>query len=225
MKTAIVIPIKTNNQRLPGKNTKLLAGRPLYDYVFQTVKKCKSVDDIYIDSSDDEILNIATENGFSTIKRPTSLNSPETSGNDLLNFEMEVIKHDIVCQVFVTLPFLSAQSIDLAINTLKEGNSITSVLPVYKVYDRFWYFNADNFIYPVNHNPDNLLGTQYMQPICRESGFYVFKRNYFLEKQRRISNNFKEVYIPPEECIDIDTHLDFLYAESVATWKKYHENR
>ena len=100
LKTAIVIPIKTNNQRLPGKNTKNLNGRPLYDYLFNTVKKCKKVDDIYIDSSSDEILSIAESYDFKTIERPESLNTPETSGNDLLNFELQHIKNDIICQVF-----------------------------------------------------------------------------------------------------------------------------
>ena len=53
---AIVIPIKTNNQRLPGKNTMLLNGRPLYDYAFQSVKQCKNIDSVFVDSSDDLIL-------------------------------------------------------------------------------------------------------------------------------------------------------------------------
>ena len=39
MKKAIVVPIKTNNQRLPGKNTMLLGGIPLYAHLFKTLQK------------------------------------------------------------------------------------------------------------------------------------------------------------------------------------------
>lgn len=223
MKTALVIPIKTNNQRLPGKNTKLLAGTPLYDYLFQTVKKCTAVDDVYVDSSDSRILQIAKKNNFLTIARPKSLNSAATSGNDLLNFELSTINHDIICQAFVTLPFLTSKSIDRAINTLKEDVAVDCVLPLYRVYDRFWSYK-DKRLEPVNHDSNSLLGTQYMTPIYRESGFYVFRRATFLRENRRVAENFKEIYVPFEECIDIDTHMDFLYAESVALWNQKNEN-
>ena len=88
---AAVIPIKTNNQRLPGKNTKLLVDKPLLNHLFDTLCKNDYLSEVFIDSSDDSILNIAKEYGFSSIKRPTALNSPTTHGNELLNFELEYI--------------------------------------------------------------------------------------------------------------------------------------
>ena len=218
LKTAIVIPIKTNNQRLPGKNTKNLNGRPLYDYLFNTVKKCKKVDDIYIDSSSDEILSIAESYDFKTIERPESLNTPETSGNDLLNFELQHIKNDIICQVFVTLPFIEHTTIDNCISELSENNEANSILPLYEVYDRFWC-EKDDLIVPANHNPDSLVGTQYMKPILRECGFYVFKKKNFLKEQKRVTKQYKVLTFEESQFIDIDTELDFVYAEAVAKWK------
>ena len=218
LKTAIVIPIKTNNQRLPGKNTKNLNGRPLYDYLFNTVKKCKKVDNIYIDSSSDEILSIAESYDFKTIERPESLNTPETSGNDLLNFELQHIKNDIICQVFVTLPFIEHTTIDNCISELSENNEANSILPLYEMYDRFWC-EKEGLIAPVNHNPDSLVGTQYMKPILRECGFYVFKKKSFLKEQKRVTKQYKVLTFEESQFIDIDTELDFVYAEAVAKWK------
>mgnify|MGYP003120585377 FL=1 len=218
LKTAIVIPIKTNNQRLPGKNTKNLNGRPLYDYLFNTVKKCKKVDNIYIDSSSDEILSIAESYDFETIKRPESLNTPETSGNDLLNFELQHIESNIICQVFVTLPFIEHTTIDKCISELSENSEANSVLPLYEVYDRFWC-EKDDLIVPANHNPDSLVGTQYMKPILRECGFYVFKKKNFLKEQKRVTKQYKVLTFEESQFIDIDTKLDFVYAEAVAKWK------
>ena len=91
MSVAAVIPIKTNNQRLPGKNTKILHDKPLLDYLFETVKHCELVDEIFVDSSDDYILELALKNKFTPIKRSVELNSPSTSGNDLLNFELQLL--------------------------------------------------------------------------------------------------------------------------------------
>lgn len=218
LKTAIVIPIKTNNQRLPGKNTKNLNGRPLYDYLFNTVKKCKKVDNIYVDSSCDEILSIAESYDFKTIKRPETLNTPETSGNDLLNFELQHVENDIICQVFVTLPFIEHTTIDKCISELSKNSKVSSILPLYEVYDRFWY-EKEGLIVPVNHNPDSLVGTQYMKPILRECGFYVFKKKNFLKEQKRVTKQYKVLTFEESQFIDIDTKLDFVYAEAVAKWK------
>ena len=220
MTIAAIIPIKTNNQRLPGKNTKILNGKPLYEYLFETVVKVKEIDNVYVSSSDDEILKIAKERGFLTIKRPSELNSPETSGNDLLQFETKFIKEKIICQLFVTLPFVKETTIKKCIETIKK-TSAESVIPVYEVQDRFWIQKENSSLTPINHDPSILVGTQYMTPLYREAGFYVFNKDAFLREKTRITKNFKHVIFEEEQqFIDIDTEIDFFYAENMAKWNQ-----
>ena len=207
--TAIVIPIKTNNQRLPGKNTMLLGERPLYDYLFKTIKGCETIDTVYVDSSDESILEIALAEGFNTIKRPVELNSPETSGNDLLKFEMEHTSESIICQCFVTLPFLKSETIDESINLLLSAR-VSSILALSKIENRFWYQGA-----PINHDYKTLQGTQYESPVYVEAGFYTFKKHEFLQQESRITDSRAIMYVDEIECVDIDTKLDFLYAEAL----------
>ena len=206
---AVVIPIKTNNQRLPGKNTMLLGNRPLYDYLFKTIKGCEMVDNVYIDSSDKDILDLASAEGFNTIKRPMALNSPKTSGNDLLRFEMNHIPEHTICQCFVTLPFLKSSTIDASIQLLLESRT-SSVLALSKIENRFWYRGA-----PINHDYKALHGTQYESPVYVEAGFYTFKKQEFLEQESRITDSRAIMYVDEIECVDIDTKLDFLYAEAL----------
>ncbi len=211
MKKVIVIPIKTNNQRLPGKNTMDLAGKPLYQYLFETVSDIGI--DVVIDSSDDKILSIAREFNFKTIKRDITLNSPETSGNDLILNQIKKLDLNDDCilgQFFVTTPFLEKNTIQKAFDLLEEAD-YTSCFGLYKVYDRFWYQGE-----PVNHNPKSLVGTQYMDPLRREAGFYTFKVGAFLNESSRITSNFVNFEVNETECIDIDTYVDFMFAESFA---------
>ena len=119
MKKAIVVPIKTNNQRLPGKNTMMLGDMPLYAHLFKTLEKTKI--DVYVDSSDDEILNIARKYNFKTIKRKVSLNTPETSGNDLIHHALKNIDCDILGQFFVTTPFLKLETIEKSFELLETS--------------------------------------------------------------------------------------------------------
>tara|TARA_R100000234_G_scaffold74328_1_gene45897 strand:- start:1842 stop:2426 length:585 start_codon:yes stop_codon:yes gene_type:complete len=183
--------------------------------VFETIKECNNIDQIYVDCSDPSILDIAKDWGFKTILRGKELNTPETSGHDLLNFELNTIEEDIVCQLFVTLPFIESRTIDRAVDLLRSNKDHSSVLALYEMHDRFWFKGKDAEVKPINHEPSSLVGTQYMNSIYRESGFYVFRRQAFLKEGCRITKNFIEMLVDSNECVDIDTHEDFLYAESL----------
>ena len=50
MKTACFIPIKANSERVPGKNFRLLNGKPLYQFIVEHALAAKCFDDIYIDT-------------------------------------------------------------------------------------------------------------------------------------------------------------------------------
>lgn len=207
---AVVIPIKTNNQRLPGKNTRLLGDKPLLNHLFDTVANNTTLARVFVDSSDEKILDTARWYGFTPIKRPESLNTPETSGHDLLAFEMPHIEYPIVAQLFVTLPFLSNHSITAAVRLLQDYPAIDSALPVYEIYNRFWSGGK-----PINHDPSTLVGTQYMRPVWCEVGFYVFRREAFLREGARVTKRRAPLKVPAEEAIDIDTETDFVFAEAL----------
>ena len=206
-----IIPIKTNNQRLPGKNTKILGKHPLYYYMFSTIKDVCNIDKVCINSSDENILKISKNNNFYTLKRPIELNSSKTSGHDLLNYEINNLKlddDDIIVQLFVTQPFIKTSTIESAINLLKSNPSKTSVLSLFKVENRFWYNDK-----PISHNPKLLQGTQYQKPIYCEAGFYTFKVGAFKKEKSRVTKNFIKQIVDPNECIDIDNKIDFNLAE------------
>ena len=210
-KVVAVIPIKTNNQRLPGKNTKILGDYPLYHFMFTTVKKVQNIDEVWVDSSDPEILSIASDYGFKTIKRPTELNSPHTSGHDLINFEIKntnLKRDDIFVQLFVTQPFITYSTIQTSIDKLLVSRGKTSILSLFPVENRFWYNNT-----PVSHSPTLLKGTQYEEPVYCEAGYYIFKVGAFLNEQSRITKDFIPYYVDSSQCLDIDNEIDFKLAE------------
>jgi len=208
MKKAIVVPIKTNNQRLPGKNTMDLGDKPLHDHLFDTLTQLDDIQ-IYVDSSDNDILKyVENKYNFKIIKRPPALNSPETSGNDLIDHALKYVDCDIFGQFFVTTPFLKSKTIVEAFNKF-DDKEVDSCFGVYPVYDRFWLKDK-----PVNHTYNKLVGTQFMlNPLMREGGFYVFKSKTFKIERSRITKNHTCFEVNENECIDIDTINDFLYAE------------
>ena len=205
-----VVGIKTNNVRLPGKNTRPLAGRPLYEHMWSTLKQCARIDRVLVDSSDPDILEAARRWDFDTFERDPSFNGPEVSGHDLIENVMPAIDEDIIGQIFVTTPLIRAETIDKAVALLQATETADCVLPVYQVFDRFWYRDQ-----PVSHDPSTLVGTQYMDPLYREAGFYLFRREAFARERARVTERKTFIEVDPEECADVDTEMDFLYAEAL----------
>ena len=91
MKVVSFIPIKLNNQRLPGKNTMLLNGKPLCNYIFETISNVNTVDEKYVYCSDEAVkpyIEPYKENGLRFLKRDTYLDGFQIKG-------LEIIEHTI----------------------------------------------------------------------------------------------------------------------------------
>lgn len=68
-----VIPAQSKSSRLPGKNMKLMLGKPLIDYTIEYAKKCPSIDEIYVSTDSQEIFEYAKSKGVKAIIRPPAL--------------------------------------------------------------------------------------------------------------------------------------------------------
>jgi len=98
MKKIAIIPARGNSKRLPGKNIKLLCGKPMIAYAIEEAKKSKYIDDVFVTSDDVEILSISERCGANTIKRPCELAYDHTPTIEVvrhavnhLGFEMAVV--------------------------------------------------------------------------------------------------------------------------------------
>ena len=66
MKTACFIPIKSNSERVPGKNFRLLNGKKLYEYICEHILQAAVFDDVFVDTNSEEITEYAQNMGFHT---------------------------------------------------------------------------------------------------------------------------------------------------------------
>lgn len=211
MKTCIIVPIKTINKRLPGKTFKKLAGKPLYYYLFKTLKNLDMSGHIFIDSSDKSILKIAEgEWGFRTFKRPEKYNADSVAGDQLINRIVGKLDYEIIGLLHITSPFLKKETIIKAISIIEEDKELDSIFGVVPRFNRFWYNEK-----PINHDPKNLVRTQDLNPIKEEADFYFVRKKSFKKYQKRVCGNFKSIEITNIESVDIDTIEDFLYAETL----------
>ena len=80
MITHAFIFARGGSKGLPGKNIKLLLGKPLIQYSIEVALQTSSIDKIFVSTDDIAIATVAESNGAIVIDRPTELaqdNSPE----------------------------------------------------------------------------------------------------------------------------------------------------
>lgn len=214
MKIVSFIPIKLNNQRLPGKNTMNLAGRPTCDYIFETINKVKLIDQKYVYCSDEAIKSYIPE-GLTFQKRDPYLDGFQVKGLEIIEHFVRDVDADIYVLTHVTQPFTKSTSIEKALDkVINEGYD--SAFSVIEIQDYCWYQGK-----PLNYDMQDIVTTQNLTPVYMETGaFFIFKKEVFTKYHQRIGKNPYRYVVDQFEAIDIDTAEDFKFAEIAAEYLK-----
>ena len=102
LKISAFIHAKGNSKRLPNKNTKLIDGKPLFSYALKNALESKLINEVFIDSDSDLILEQGKSLGAKRLKRPNYLANNSASGDDLMYWQASNSKDaDIVLQVLL----------------------------------------------------------------------------------------------------------------------------
>ena len=223
MKTSLFIPIKLNNQRLPGKNTMLLNGRPVCDYLFETVSKIDEIDEKYIYCSDEAIIPYIKpyeDKGVKFLKRDTYLDGFQVKGLEIIDRFIKDVDADIYVLTHVTQPFTKSESIRNALEKVVSGE-YDSAFSAVKFQDYFWVNGK-----PMNYDMKNVVRTQDLDPIYMETGaFFIFRKEVFTQLGQRIGEKPYIYEIDQFEAVDIDTAEDFEFAKAVALYQSQSEQK
>lgn len=216
MKVVSFIPIKLNNQRLPGKNTLLLNGRPTCDYIFDTISRVKTIDEKYVYCSDEAIKPYIIpyeEKGLKFLKRDSYLDGFQIKGLEIIDRFVKDIDADIYVLTHVTQPFTKSESISNALNKVISGE-YDSAFSAVALQDYMWMDGK-----PLNYDMKNIVRTQDLTPIYMETGaFFIFRKEVYTELGQRIGKNPYIYVIDQFEAVDIDTADDFEFAKVVAAY-------
>ncbi|MDE7291273.1 MAG: hypothetical protein K2N58_04425 [Treponemataceae bacterium] len=207
MKIIGIMPIKMNNQRLPGKNTMLLNGKPLLQYQLEAGKKSGLLDMFYVFCSDEKIKDFMLP-GVSFLKRSSDLDLPTANFTQIFDSFMKVVDADIYVYIHATAPFIKSETISECIEAVKSG-MYDSAFCATKIQDFLWQDGK-----PLNFNAANIPQSQDLVPIYREtSGCYVFTKDVFINLRRRIGNTPFIHEATFKEAIDINNPEDFELAK------------
>ena len=221
MKIKALLPMKEHSERVPNKNIRTFAGRPLYHRVAAVLQACEGIETIIINTDSDYIAEDACKH-FSKVQiiiRPVELQGDFVPMNDIIACDLAQISGEHYLQTHSTNPLLTMETVSAGIksyfNSLDTHDSLFSVT---RLQTRLYWEDGR----PVNHNPEELLRTQDLPPLFEEnSNFYLFsKKSFAAAGNKRIG--LKPIMFPMNklEAVDIDEEVDFRMAEMLYRLRK-----
>lgn len=211
--------MKANSQRVKGKNFRPLHGKPLFRWILDSLLAIDSIDLVVINTDAREIL---AENGLTDSDRVMIRDrKPELCGdlvsmNLILADDIAAVDADTYLMTHTTNPMLSSDTIRRAISDYDAKQAMgeaDSLFTVNKIQTRFYRADCS----PVNHDPDNLIQTQDLEPWYEEnSNLFIFSQRSFAKTGARIGAQPMMFETPGLESVDIDTPDDWDMAEAVA---------
>jgi CMP-N-acetylneuraminic acid synthetase len=221
-KVLCVIPARGGSKGLPGKNIKLLCGKPLIAYTIEHALVSALIDRVVVSTEDERIADVAVEFGAEVpFMRPPELAGDDSGTIDVLLHAMtwletrEGYDFDILVLLHVTTPLRIPADIDRCIQLLVEKNA-DSIFSVTEAH-RNPYFNMielDSGGRPHLAKEGSFRTRQSAPPVYdMNSSIYVWWKDAIKEKKCTLLDRSLVYIMPKERSIDIDDHIDFRVAE------------
>lgn len=214
-KIAAIVPMRHTSERVPGKNYRMFAGKPLFHHIIETLLACPSIHRVVIDTDSPTIIADGSTAfpGVAFIERPEHLRAGDIPMNDVLLNSVNHIEADFYLQTHSTNPLLTPLTIERAINRFLAAYPVHDTLfSVTRVQSRFW----DSLGRAINHNPAILIRTQDLPPVYEENScLYLFAKSNLEMRRNRIGERPLMFEIDRFEACDIDEETDFRLAEQL----------
>ncbi len=215
-KVVALLPMKANSERVKGKNFRMLAGKPLFKWILDSLLELEEIDAVVINT---DARNILAENGLVENERIIIRDrKPELCGdlvsmNLILYDDINNVEADQYLMTHTTNPLLKASTIQKALHALEQQSSKDSLFTVNRIQTRFYKENME----PVNHDPKKLIRTQDLEPWFEENScMYLFTKESFKKTNARIGESPMMFETPALESVDIDEPDDWAMAEALA---------
>lgn len=229
MRNIAFIFARGGSKGLPGKNIKLLGGKPLIQYSIETAKKCPSIDEVFVSTDDAAIAEISRQAGAIIIERPSELASDTSPEWHSWKHAIDWVRNKYgIFQNFVSLPATSplrnVSDVEGAISQLESSlaDICISVTPA----SRSPYFNMVK-----------MLGDETCELVIKPKGslsrrqdapevfdittvVYVASPDFIVNNDRLFAGVVTSVVVPKERAIDIDDIYDFQFAEAIISGVK-----
>lgn len=224
-KLVAIIPARGGSTRVPGKNMRLLAGRPLIYWTIKAAKEANVFDLIVVSTDSATIADYAVSVGASVpFLRDPSLSTASTGTSEVLIDVVEKLslvgKFKAIMLLQPTSPFRTFEDIKNCVNLYKQNNCVA----VYSVFESRDLspleikLDGDNKVLPTSAALQNTIQSQnFINRYYLNGAIYLFNSQQFSIQQKILLAGDSYCYqMPINRSLDIDEEDDMLIAEQFA---------
>lgn len=218
MKTVAFIPVRGGSKSIPGKNIKLLGGRPLLHWTMDAACSAARIDEVVVSSDSDEILECAEAFGHQkvrTVRRPKEFATDTASTESAMLDYAQSHEFDRIVLVQATSPLTTSRDLDEAIAHM-ESVGADSLLSGTHEFRFRWARQSDGSVVAENYQPLHRPRRQDWAGEFVENGaFYITARKLLLESGCRLSKKIAFWVMPGHTAVEIDTPDDWEILEAL----------
>lgn len=222
LKVVGIIPARGGSKGVKNKNIKLLSGKPLIAYTIEAALK-SNLDKVIVTTDSEEIAEVAIKFGAEVpFIRPSELATDKAKALPVIQHALAFLSElgqdfDAVMMLQPTTPFRRVEDINEAINTLHStgADSVISVVNVQGHHPaRMKYLGEDNrlvdpdFCEKYENQPRQELEAMFIR-----NGAIYLTRTEVLNAGSFKGDHCQAWLMPNELSVNIDTELDFAYAQ------------
>ena len=187
-----IILARGGSKAIPKKNVMDFCGKPLIAWTIENCIQAETINNVWVSSDDELILEVADQFGASLIKRPTEISddfaSSESGWLHAIDYlEKQNVVLDAVLAPQVTSPLRSLNDIDNAVNLFfkKKLDSLFSASVTDDLY--YWEMNENGKLNSANYNFFNRTRRQeFKKQIIENGSFYIFTPELIREENNRL---------------------------------------
>jgi CMP-N-acetylneuraminic acid synthetase len=205
--------MRHHSQRVPGKNYRPLAGKPLYQHIIETLLSVPEISTVVVDTDSQPVMDGLRRDFPQVVVLPRlkKFRADTISMNEILLYDTSQVEADFYLQTHSTNPLLRPETVSKAIQTfLADYPTHDSLISVTRLQTRLY----DQHGQAINHDPNVLLQTQDLPPVYEENScVYIFTRENLERRRNRLGERPLLFEIDAAEAWDIDEELDFVITE------------
>lgn len=228
MNILCLIPARSGSKRLPGKNIKMLGGKPLIAYTIECAKACKHAIRVVVSTDDPTIAAVAKRYGAEApFLRPVEISKVDSLEIDAIKhalnwlYDNEKYQPDIIVKLFPTSPFRKPVSVDKAIDLFLADPSATSVRSVTLCSEhpfKMWTIDGNRLVPFIRDKQKNahVLAYQSLPTVyIQNASIDVLRPTNVWNLDSVTGNEIVPLVMGEDESVDINTPNDFLLAEAI----------
>lgn len=217
-----VIPARGGSKRIPRKNVKPFAGKPMIGYAIDAARDAGCFEHIVVSTDDDEIAAVAQRLGAEVpFRRPAELANDHAATAPVIAHAIDQA-HRVgwtvhqVCCIYPGVPLLRAQDLRDALALLEEGLSdfVFPVLRFESAPQRAMQRDAKGRMAPM-YPEFTMTRTQDLEPAYHDAGQFYWGTVPGWLSGRSAHAGGRSIVLPAERAVDIDTPEDWARAEAL----------